>query len=84
MTLDLHLKHFLSGYAHLTLHALLIILSTFTQDRRAGREAGRVNGDTSQVGSIETKATETGGSDQENVTSTNEEPRHQESEEQNL
>ncbi|KAI6695214.1 hypothetical protein NL676_022924 [Syzygium grande] len=65
-------------------HMLEAEESPFKDDRRAGRDAGRVNGDTSQVGLIETKATETGGSGQENVTSTNEEPRHQESEEQNL
>ncbi|KAK3416235.1 hypothetical protein EUGRSUZ_H01685 [Eucalyptus grandis] len=65
-------------------HMLEAEESPFKDDRRAGRDTGRVNGNRSQIGSIETKAPETGGSAQENVTSINEAPRHQESEEQNL
>ncbi|KAL3726014.1 hypothetical protein ACJRO7_030972 [Eucalyptus globulus] len=65
-------------------HMLEAEESPFKDDRRAGRDTGRVNGNRSQIGSIETKAPETGGSALENVTSINEAPRQQESEEQNL
>lgn len=65
-------------------HMLEAEESPFKDDRRAGRDAGRVNGNRSQIGSIETKVPETGGSALENVTSINEAPRQQESEEQNL